>query len=69
VDGEEEYKVEGIMDLKEEKGKWFYLVKWKGYGLEESTWDPKTNLKNAAKHLKNYKRTLRKKSLDAAKNL
>ena len=49
VDGEE-YKVEGIMDFKEEKGKWQYLVKWEGYGPTESTWEPRENLKNAAKH-------------------
>ncbi|CCO30490.1 Retrotransposable element Tf2 155 kDa protein type 1 [Rhizoctonia solani AG-1 IB] len=36
VDGEEEYIVEGIMDSREtKKGKWEYLVKWKGYGPEE----------------------------------
>ncbi|CEL54850.1 hypothetical protein RSOLAG1IB_11795 [Rhizoctonia solani AG-1 IB] len=54
VDGEEEYKVKGIMDSRETKGKWEYLVKWKGYGPEESTWEPKSNLKNAAKHLQKY---------------
>ncbi|CCO35597.1 hypothetical protein BN14_09715 [Rhizoctonia solani AG-1 IB] len=38
VDGEEEYIVEGITDSREnKKGKWEYLVKWKGYGPEEST--------------------------------
>ncbi|CEL53445.1 hypothetical protein RSOLAG1IB_11377 [Rhizoctonia solani AG-1 IB] len=69
VDGEEEYKVKGIMDSQETKGKWEYLIKWKGYRPEESTWEPKTNLKNAAKHLKKYKKILRQKSLDAAKGL
>ncbi|CCO35258.1 Transposon Ty3-G Gag-Pol polyprotein AltName: Full=Gag3-Pol3 [Rhizoctonia solani AG-1 IB] len=69
VDGEEEYEVEGIMDSHENKGKWEYLVKWKGYGPEESTWEPKANLKNAAKHLKKYENILRQKSLDAAKGL
>ncbi|CEL61536.1 hypothetical protein RSOLAG1IB_10109 [Rhizoctonia solani AG-1 IB] len=53
---EEEYEVKGIMDSQETKGKWEYLIKWKGYGPEESTWEPKANLKNAAKHLKNMKR-------------
>jgi chromodomain protein Y len=57
------------MDSRENKGKWEYLVKWKGYGPEESMWEPKTNLKNAAKHLKKYKKFLRQKSLDAAKGL
>ncbi|CCO34838.1 Retrotransposable element Tf2 155 kDa protein type 1 [Rhizoctonia solani AG-1 IB] len=69
VDGEEEYEVEGIMDSRETKGKWEYLIKWKGYGPEESTWEPKANLKNAAKHLKKYEEILRKKSLNAAKGL
>jgi hypothetical protein len=69
VDGEEEYKVKGIMDSRENKGNWEYLVKWKGYGPEESTWEPKSNLKNAAKHLKKYEKLLRQKSLDAAKGL
>ncbi|CCO36381.1 Retrotransposable element Tf2 155 kDa protein type 2 [Rhizoctonia solani AG-1 IB] len=69
VDGEEEYEVEGIMDSRETKGKWEYLIKWKGYGPEESTWEPKANLKNTAKHLKKYKKILRQKSLDAAKGL
>ncbi|CCO33385.1 hypothetical protein BN14_07460 [Rhizoctonia solani AG-1 IB] len=69
VDGEEEYKVEGIMDLRETKGKWEYLIKWKGYGPEESTWEPKANLKNAAKHLKKYEEILRKKSLNTTKGL
>ncbi|CEL62765.1 hypothetical protein RSOLAG1IB_05124 [Rhizoctonia solani AG-1 IB] len=69
VDGEEEYKVEGIMDSRESKGRWEYLIKWKGYGPEESTWEPKANLKNAAKHLEKYEIFLRQKSLDAAKGL
>jgi hypothetical protein len=69
INGEEEYKVEGIMDSKEEWGKWFYLVKWKGYRPKESTWEPKGNIKNTAKHLKKYKELLRKKSPNAAKGL
>ncbi|KAF8748454.1 Chromo (CHRromatin Organization MOdifier) domain [Rhizoctonia solani] len=38
VDGEEEYEVEGITDAEERNGKWFFRVKWKGYGSEENTW-------------------------------
>ncbi|CCO34446.1 hypothetical protein BN14_08544 [Rhizoctonia solani AG-1 IB] len=70
VDGEEEYIVEGIMDSREtKKGKWEYLVKWKGYGPEESTWEPRENLRNSRKFLLEYKKTLKKKALDAAKAL
>ncbi|QRW23228.1 Retrotransposable element Tf2 protein [Rhizoctonia solani] len=56
VDGEEEYKVEGITDMEERNGKWFFRVKWKGYGSEENTWEPRENLKNAEKILENLKR-------------
>ncbi|QRW23572.1 Retrotransposable element Tf2 protein [Rhizoctonia solani] len=44
VDGEEEYKVEGITDAEERGGKWFFRVKWKGYGHKENTWEPQENL-------------------------
>ncbi|KAF8755943.1 reverse transcriptase [Rhizoctonia solani] len=69
VDGEEEYKVEGITDTEERNGKWFFRVKWKGYGPEENTWEPQENLKNAGKILKRYKEDMRKKALGAAKAL
>ncbi|QRW22949.1 Retrotransposable element Tf2 protein [Rhizoctonia solani] len=69
VDGEEEYEVEGITDAEERNGKWFFRVKWKGYGPEENTWEPRENLKNAGKILKKYKEDMRKKALGAAKAL
>ncbi|QRW23760.1 Retrotransposable element Tf2 protein [Rhizoctonia solani] len=69
VDGEEEYKVEGITDMEERNGKWFFRVKWKGYGPEDNTWEPQENLKNAGKILKKYKEEMRKKALGAAKAL
>ncbi|QRW21928.1 Retrotransposable element Tf2 protein [Rhizoctonia solani] len=69
IDGEEEYEVEGITDAEERGGKWFFQVKWKGYGLEENTWEPQENLKNAEKFLKKYKEDMKKKALGAAKAL
>ncbi|KAF8752594.1 hypothetical protein RHS01_07510 [Rhizoctonia solani] len=47
MDREEEYKVKGITDAEERNRKWFFQVKWKGYGSEENTWEPQENLKNA----------------------
>ncbi|QRW24222.1 Retrotransposable element Tf2 protein [Rhizoctonia solani] len=44
VDSEEEYKVEGITDAEERDGKWYFWVKWKGYGSKENTWEPQENL-------------------------
>ncbi|QRW22914.1 Retrotransposable element Tf2 protein [Rhizoctonia solani] len=69
IDGEEEYKVEGITDMEERDGKLFFRVKWKGYGPEENTWEPQENLKNAGKVLKKYKEEMRQKALGTAKAL
>ncbi|QRW26806.1 Retrotransposable element Tf2 protein [Rhizoctonia solani] len=69
VDGEEEYKVKGITDMEERNGKWFFRVKWKGYGSEENTWEPRENLKNAEKILKKFEEEMKKKALSAAKAL
>ncbi|KAF8752473.1 hypothetical protein RHS01_07694, partial [Rhizoctonia solani] len=69
VDGEEEYKVEGITNAEERNGKWFFRVKWKGYGSKENTWEPQENLKNAEKILQKYKKDMKKKALGAAKAL
>ncbi|QRW19370.1 Retrotransposable element Tf2 protein [Rhizoctonia solani] len=69
VDREEEYKVEGITNAKERDGKWFFRVKWKGYGSKENTWEPQENLKNAKKFLEKYKKDMKKKALGTAKAL
>lgn len=41
---EEMFEVEAIRDEKKEKNKVFYLIKWKGYKVSESTWEPKSQL-------------------------
>ncbi|GAB1521976.1 hypothetical protein RhiTH_005075 [Rhizoctonia solani] len=69
IDGEEEYRVEGITDSEEHNGKWYFWVKWKGYRSKENTWEPQENLKNATNLLEKYKKEMNKKALGIAKAL
>ena len=50
-----EYEVEQILKHRHVKGKRIeYLVKWKGYELDESTWEPKKNLAGSEERIREY---------------
>jgi len=56
VASEKEYEVEEILDRQERRGKTKYLVKWKGYAVEENTWEGLENLKNAMKKVEEFEK-------------
>ena len=51
------YEVESILDTRKRRNKTFYLVKWLGYGHEENTWEPLSNLKDAKEALSEFRKT------------
>ena len=62
VDGEEEFEVEQILDMKQMgRGcKTHYLVKWKGYPTSDNSWELEKNL-NANELIAKFKRSFRPK--------
>jgi len=48
------YEVEKILNKKKFRGKDWYLVQWKGYTVEEDTWEPRENLGNAEELVKEF---------------
>ena len=54
IDGEKEFEVEEILDVRLKRNKMEYLVKWKGYTAEHNSWEPKANLGNAKRKIKHF---------------
>jgi hypothetical protein len=50
---DELYEVEAILDKRTANGQTEYLVKWKGYGNGDSTWEPPDNL-NCPERVKDF---------------
>ncbi|PRP78085.1 hypothetical protein PROFUN_13894 [Planoprotostelium fungivorum] len=55
IDGEQEYEVKAILDVRKRYGKTQYLVSWKGYGPEENLWLPEDNLSNSPDLVADFK--------------
>jgi hypothetical protein len=55
VNGSEEHEVHSILRHRR-KGRGFeYLIRWKGYSINDDTWEPVRNLKNSEEILEEYK--------------
>ena len=44
VDGEEHYVVEQVLDSRLMRGQLQFLIKWEGYGYEENSWIPESDI-------------------------
>jgi len=56
IKGEEEWKVEKIMNKRKVWGRDKYLVQWKGCTVEEDTWESRENLKNVMELVEEFER-------------
>jgi len=56
IEGEEEFEIEKILNKRMIRGKEKFLVRWKGYTVEEDTWENRENLENAKELVKEFER-------------
>jgi len=59
IEGEEEFKVEKIINKRTIRGKEKFLVRWKGYTAEEDTWENRENFKNAKELVEEFEKIYR----------
>ena len=56
IEGEEEFKVEKILNKRIVRRKDKFLVQWKGYTVEEDTWENRENLGNTKELVEEFER-------------
>jgi hypothetical protein len=50
------YNIDKILDRKKVNGKYLYKIKWEGYPMSQSTWEPTKNLESAIELVEEYNR-------------
>ncbi len=56
IDNHQEYEVEEILDSRLRRGRLEYFVHWRGYDINERTWEPSSNLINAPDKVREFHR-------------
>ncbi|KFY31286.1 hypothetical protein V493_01241 [Pseudogymnoascus sp. VKM F-4281 (FW-2241)] len=51
---DEEYEVERVLDTRFNNGELKFYVLWKGFSIEEATWEPRSNLDNSKEAIDEY---------------
>jgi hypothetical protein len=64
IDNEEEYHVKKILKHRKIGKKTQYLVQWEGYHIEDATWEPEQNLRNAKEIIADYKSSIKTLSVN-----
>ena len=67
IEGEEEFEIEAILAHRRKGNEWQYLIKWKGYGSNDNTWIPESELENAQEMLDEYKKMRKVEDIPPAK--
>jgi len=62
IEGEEEFKVEKILNKRIVRGREKFLVRWKEYTAEEDTWESRENLENAKELVEEFEREYREEA-------
>ena len=56
IKGQEEFKIEKILNKRTIRGKEKFLVRWKGYTAKEDTWENRENLENTKELVEEFER-------------
>ena len=62
------YYIERILDKRKVNGKYEYKIKWEGYPLNQSTWEPLENLQTAMELVNEFDKVYEQQNKNESKN-